>query len=109
VSDSDFYLIAFNRLDATQRRLIHAKVKELSAGRGWWHHWDDVWVVRGHSASRWREALGDFVPDVPSGVLVFRLPASGEREWSGRGKREAWEWFQKNYASPSGAPPRVGD
>jgi hypothetical protein len=94
------FVVLTYRIDAEQREDIHALIKSNS--RGWWHHFPDVWLVRGHNTSFWRGLIADIIMRRQgSAVLVFRLDnQSPTPAWSGEGKKEMYDWLKTNYRRP---------
>jgi hypothetical protein len=89
-----YFIIIADRIDSTQRTLIHAVVKENATT--WWHQFLDAWIVGGHTARFWRDELKSIVPYPPSAVLVLSLPSQEmDRKWAGRLVKGAW--LRENY------------
>ncbi len=94
MADSDFFLIAADGINVTQRSLIQAHFQRN--GYKAWHGFKDVWVVQGGTARQWRDELAAYVPHSPAGIGVFRLPSAANRSWAGRGKKD-WEALKSLY------------
>ncbi|WP_431835921.1 hypothetical protein [Cellulomonas sp. Y8] len=93
---SDAVVIIAYDIDATQRRLIHAAVREESDQ--WWHELPDVWVAISElNVTDWKSLLRGFVPQPPSGLMVFALPEDKRRFWH-RGPLD-FTWFRENFDS----------
>jgi hypothetical protein len=84
-------------IDADQRQKIHELLKTESAG--WWHHFPDVWFVRGHDAKYWKSVVADIVTTKPgAAVLVMKLDnVTKEAAWSGEGKTEMYDWLKTHF------------
>lgn len=94
MEDKPTFIVMADRIGPEKREAIHAIVKEHSSG--WWHHFANVWIVRGHSATFWRDALIEHLGS-PSAVLVMSLPPKDATRWAYYGSKaqEKAEWLHK--------------
>jgi hypothetical protein len=92
VNPPTFVIIA-DRITDDQRARLHEAIKQ-QAHNGWWHHYADVWIVRGQTAAFWRDQVAGFV-GAGSAVLVLEL--SGD--WASFGPTKYTEWLLK-YLRP---------
>lgn len=93
MDDKPTFVILADRIGPEKREAIHEVVKQHS--EGWWHHFTNVWIVRGHTAKFWRDAVIGL--GTPSSVLVLNLPAEKDRTWAYAGPKaeERAEWLHK--------------
>lgn len=90
------FAIIADRITPAERERIHGIVKEHA--NGWWHHFADLWIVGGESASRWHELISVAIPDDdPSGVLIVKLD-TGRAQWAWRArlKESGQDWIREN-------------
>src|SRR5437868_4271855 len=94
------FLVLLDEATAESRAAVHESIKEHAAGRGWWHHFPNVWIVGGGSAIFWRDLLRNLIPP-PGSVLVMKLPDQDpERLWaySGPGSSTRTKWLNESYS-----------
>ncbi len=93
-AEGPYFAIVINRSTPEQRAQAHEIVKANTDS--WWHGFGDLWLVRGKSASEWRDLVGVALQAVPSGVLVLRIADPGLPRWAYRAKLadSAAEWLK---------------
>jgi hypothetical protein len=96
------FVVLIDRATPAERASVQAAIKE--SAKGWWHHFEDAWIVSGGSASKWRKLVKENLSDPPSGVLVLRLPdGKDERQWAYYGPfaKKRMKWLHRNYTVDS--------
>ena len=92
------YVLILDRGNATEVTAIQKIVKENS--NGWWHQFENVWIVNGRSAAKWRDLAKAGLVAGPSSILVLKMPDSsiGVR-WSfvGPNSKKITRWLHDNY------------
>jgi hypothetical protein len=83
----------------TERASVQAAVKEDA--KGWWHHFENAWIVSGGTASKWRKLVKENLSSPSSAVLVLKLPDNkDDRRWAyfGPSAKKRMKWFHSNYS-----------
>lgn len=89
------YVILLDRASAQERAAVHVVIKEKAGG--WWHHFQDGWIVSGQSTHFWRNLVKEKLASPGSAVLVLSLPEEGERQWAYFGPKGRSKWLHQNY------------
>jgi hypothetical protein len=79
-----WFLIILERATDQELEAVQAIAKAHS--EDWWHEIENVWIVRGQTATYWLTLITPVIPHGNSGAFVFRLPDEA-----------AWEDF-RSYA-----------
>lgn len=92
-----FLLIVADKIDDTQRSLMHVAVKDNA--KSWWHRFEDLWVIRTEMGTAdWRDLLRPFLLEGTS-VLVIAMEQSPGGRWAAAGlPAGAMEWFNEEIA-----------
>jgi hypothetical protein len=94
------HVIIIDQPTASARDAVHSIVKENAVG--WWHHFNDAWIVTGHTPSYWRDKVKAVLNEPSSSVLVLALPhEEADRYWSlyGANASTKGRWLHENYRS----------
>lgn len=91
------HVVLLDRSTAEERAAVQAAIKENADG--WWHHFQDAWIVSGKTPKFWRDLVREHLSSPESGVLVLALPEKGERGWAFYGPRlkAKTKWLHGNY------------
>ena len=94
--NAQMYAIVANRISTAQREQIQGIVK--ANANGWWHGFDDLWIVGGRTASEWRDLVGVAVPSQPSGVIVLKIDKDNPPRWAYKAAMSDAnrDWLHKN-------------
>lgn len=94
-STNAFFVITFDKIDATQTRQVQAVIEREAVS--WWHQQSLVWVVEGgENPTAWRDKLKVIVLGVRGTMLVLELPkAPEERRFGGVGGTSWWPWLRE--------------
>lgn len=92
------YIIVLDRATPEERAAVQMAIKEQA--NGWWHHFQDAWIVSGKTVGFWRDLVKGIIDSPGSGVLVLALPKKVERRWAFFGPRpkEKTKWLHRNYS-----------
>jgi hypothetical protein len=92
------YVILLDRATPEERAAVQSAIKEKA--RGWWHHFQDSWIVSGETAKFWRDLVKENLNSPQSAVLVLSLPEEkAKRGWAYFGPRskDKTKWLHENY------------
>ena len=94
------FVVIVDGIDATQRELLHARLKEKT--ESWWHQLPDVWVVQGgyESVQALRDDLAPIMGLPASQLLVLALKTTSGGRWAASAKGEFTTWFKDNLSGP---------
>ncbi len=98
MASENFFLILVDQPSTSQRNAVHARVKKGTSG--WWHNFNDAWIVRGGTTQDWSARLQPVFKTGTAGFLVFELPGSDTtRSWSyfGPNASTRLSWLHKSY------------
>ncbi len=87
--------------DRADRNAISLAIKlQTSAGVGWWHRFQDLWLIADpeeRTAAWWRDYLKEHAPDVLFIVLDAGTVPKGRPAWSSVTAPGSVEWLKKHW------------
>ena len=88
------FAIVADGVTPEQREAMHEAIKAASH-RGWWHHFGNLWIVRGLSATEWRNTVREPVRGGAASVVVLKIDTddSGTWAWFGANAEKACRWL----------------
>lgn len=92
----NLHVIIVDRAAPDQLNTVHEAIKEEADG--WWHRFENTWVVGGLSSAQWRDLVKEHIHSGAS-VMVLRLPdEQAKRNWAFFGPRakERAAWLHRN-------------